>query len=214
MNIDFPTQRCESIIQDINPDNFNIYRWEILDIIGLRDQTPIPRNFTHTNTNRDIIIHSANWDMKLRDFIRSNYNIAPFYHHDGKDFWYRNYIWGSLSGKHIEYPKQYTNNFGFRLAIGHETAHAKNHVQENKNYKFFTHDSAAHINEKIARIDGYHIIKNMESTYQISLLDEFQDIQTLCAYTNIHLLSYIKENTIDQIKQTLLEPKHFLSKNF
>ena len=205
----FPVERCEDIIQTINQDNFDIYRWEILDIISLRDQTPVQRNFTHTNTNRDIIIHTTTWDIKLRDFIRTEYSIAPFYHHDGKDFWYRIPIWGNLWGKHIEYPKQYTNNFGFRLAIGHETAHAKNHVQENKNYKLFSHESAVHTNEKIARIDGYQIIKNMESTYQISLLHEFESIETLCTYTNIHLLSYIKGNTIDQIKQILLEPKHF-----
>lgn len=95
------------------------------------------------------------------------------------------------------------------MAIGHETAHAKNHKAQNKNYKFFTYESATHINEKMAWSDGYHIIKNMESTYRIQLLNEFESIETICAYANIHLLSYINSNSADQIKQTLLEPKHF-----
>lgn len=54
----FPIERCKSIIHEINSNDFDIYRGEILDIMKLRDQTPVQRNFTSTNTNTDIIIQS------------------------------------------------------------------------------------------------------------------------------------------------------------
>lgn len=204
----FPLEKCKNIIQNINSKNFDIYRTEILDIIAGQDQVKVERNFTYTNTNTDIIIHTANGDIKLRDLIRSHYNIAPYYH-DGPDFAYRSYIQGNMWGKHIEYPHKYTNNYWFWLSIGHETAHAKNHQKESKNKKLFTRESAIHINEKMGWTDWYHIIKNMEYKYDIQLLNEFENIENICVYANIHLLSYIAEQTADQIKQTLLEPKHF-----
>lgn len=196
-------KKCHDIVSNINSKNLETYRDQIFATINSLGTIKIVRDFTCTAIGTDLHIQTDQQQkFSLADFFQTTYNITPSFQ-DAQEFWYANEI--------INYPQTCIDNFWFWLDIGHEWAHHKNQPQEEEIKKHMEHKSAIMHNDKKARTDSYKIIKKLEQIYGIHPIREFKSIEDICAYANIHLLAYIHPSSnIEQVKQTMLQPKHFI----
>jgi len=163
------------------------YRKKIHDVITLLDRTYTTRTFWYIKKNCDILIETLNQNISIREFMRTQYNTAPYIKSWEKKYSEFLFYMKWLGGKHIIYPLEYIENIWFWFSITHECAHARDYRKDQKNKKELSEEDAIIANEKSARIQWYNIAKAFQDTHNINLLEEFSSIEDVCMYANVHL---------------------------
>lgn len=197
-------QWYNTIIKLIERDHTKDYRDKIHDILTSREGTKIPRSFSSSIEEADLVINANGKSVSLSNFFKEKYSI----HHHVKPWWQ---FLHNIEWPYIFYQPECIDTIWFRLSIFHEWAHAKNYEYEKRNNMTFTKDSAAIHNEKKAWTDWYSMINTFQSTHWIDLLSEFSSISCICKYANMHILLSLQPKLhIKNIKNLILREDQFV----